>query len=89
MRVHLWRRQTSAAALLVALSLASPVATRADDVRHGAGIADLPAIRIDNFGRVDPVLYRGAQPEGRLSGLKQRVKASSISPATIQASEGR
>ena len=24
-----------------------------------------PAIRIDNFGRVDDALYRGAQPEGR------------------------
>ena len=72
MRVHLWRRQTSAAALLVALSLASPVATRADGVRPGAGIADLSAIRIDNFGRVDPVLYRGAQPEGRdYQDLKQ------------------
>src|SRR5205085_927357 len=43
--------RSSAAAIILALSLASPVA---------AG----PAIRIDNFGRVDAALYRGAQPEG-------------------------
>jgi tyrosine-protein phosphatase SIW14 len=65
MRVHLWRRQTSAAALLVALSLASPVSARPDDIRHNAPLAEPSAIRIENFGRVDPVLYRGAQPAGR------------------------
>jgi tyrosine-protein phosphatase SIW14 len=27
--------------------------------------AATPAVRIDNFGRVDSTLYRGAQPEGR------------------------
>jgi tyrosine-protein phosphatase SIW14 len=74
MRVHLWRRQTSAA-LLVALFLASPVAARPDDVRPNARVAEpaeLPAIRIDNFGRVDSVLYRGAQPAGRdYQDLKQ------------------
>src|SRR6185295_8751926 len=59
--IHLWR--TSAAALVVALSLASPVA--AADARSHLAVADTSAIRIDNFGRVDPFLYRGAQPEGR------------------------
>jgi protein tyrosine/serine phosphatase len=75
MRVLLWRRQTSAAALLVALSLASPVAARPDDVKPNVRIAEpseTTAIRIDNFGRVDSVLYRGAQPAGRdYQDLKQ------------------
>jgi tyrosine-protein phosphatase SIW14 len=55
--------RTSAAAILVALSLAVPVA--ASDARPGVAVADTTAVRIDNFGRVNSVLYRGAQPEDR------------------------
>jgi len=63
-RLHPWRWQTSAAVVLVAVSLASPVAARPGPVRANAGVVDSTPIHIDNFGRVDSVLYRGAQPEG-------------------------
>ena len=49
--------------MLVALSLAVPVA--ASPHRRPRPAAALSAIRIDNFGRVDAALYRGAQPEGQ------------------------
>jgi len=54
------RVRNSAGAFLVALSLAIPVAAAPDGRAAGT-----PAVRIDNFGRVDASLYRGAQPEGR------------------------
>ena len=57
--------RTNTAALLVALSLASPVAARNGDARSSAGVVNTAAIRIDNFGRVNQGYYRGAQPEGR------------------------
>lgn len=57
-------RRTSTVALLVALSLASPVAAHADNARSNATVVDTSNIQIDNFGRVDPNYYRGAQPEG-------------------------
>ena len=41
-----------AAALLVSIALAAPAAAGS-------------AIKIDNFGRVDATLYRGAQPQGQ------------------------
>src|SRR5258708_9081101 len=63
-RIHLAHLRSSAAALLVAFSLASPVAAWAADARPTA-VVDTSSIRIDNFGRVDQTLYRGAQPEGR------------------------
>jgi len=53
----------STVALFLALALASPVA--AADAGAKAGVVNSTAIRIDNFGRVDAFLYRGAQPEGR------------------------
>jgi protein tyrosine phosphatase (PTP) superfamily phosphohydrolase (DUF442 family) len=64
------RRSLPAAllALLVAGSAASagPAADNA-----GTSVAGLPAIRIDNFSRVDAHLYRGAQPrEGDFADLK-------------------
>ncbi len=72
MRLHLWRWQTSAAVLLVGMSLASPVAARPGQLRPNAGVIDPATIHIDNFGRVDSVLYRGAQPAGRdYQDLKQ------------------
>lgn len=55
----------SAAAFLLAVALASPVATAPGGARTNAAVVTEPAIHIDNFGRVDPTLYRGAQPEGR------------------------
>ena len=60
------RVRSYAVAFLVALSMASPVAAGPADGRASAtAAANAPAIRIDNFGRVDEALYRGAQPEGR------------------------
>ena len=57
-------RRNSAAALLVALVLASAPAAQAADARPGATGVDISNVRIDNFGRVNPNYYRGAQPEG-------------------------
>ena len=72
MRLHSWRWQTAAAVLLVGMSLASPVAARPGPVRTNAGALDPTTIHIENFGRVDSVLYRGSQPTGRdYQDLKQ------------------
>ena len=57
-------RRFCASALLVALSLASPIAAKRAD-RAPAAIAGASNIRIDNFGQVGATYYRGAQPEGR------------------------
>jgi protein tyrosine phosphatase (PTP) superfamily phosphohydrolase (DUF442 family) len=57
--------RNNTAALLVALSLASPVAaaqTSTPDTR--SSVVDVSRIRIDNFGRVNANYYRGAQPNG-------------------------
>jgi len=55
------------AALLMALSLGAPIAAkgRAAEIASPASAVDLSRIRIDNFGRVGPTYFRGAQPEGR------------------------
>jgi tyrosine-protein phosphatase SIW14 len=52
MQINPARVRTCAVALLVVNLLASAAAAA-------------PAVRIENFGRVDSTLYRGAQPEGR------------------------
>jgi protein tyrosine phosphatase (PTP) superfamily phosphohydrolase (DUF442 family) len=57
--------RTNTAALLLALSLASPVAARSGDTRSTVGSIRTATVRIDNFGRVNQNYYRGAQPEGR------------------------
>ena len=57
--------RTNTAALLLALSLASPVAARSGDTRSTVGSVSTATVRIDNFGRVNQNYYRGAQPEGR------------------------
>jgi len=57
--------RTNTAALLLALSLASPVAARSGDTRSTVGVVNTGAVRIDNFGRINQSYYRGAQPEGR------------------------
>jgi protein tyrosine/serine phosphatase len=70
--------RTYIAALLIALSLGAPAAAkgRAAGAGSTAGALDLSSIRIDNFGRVDPMYFRGAQPQGRdyedLAGLGVR-----------------
>jgi tyrosine-protein phosphatase SIW14 len=58
--------RTYIAAFLIALSLGAPIAAkgRAADVGSTTNAVDISKIRIDNFGRVDPMYYRGAQPEG-------------------------
>ena len=59
--------RTYVAVLLMALSLGAPLAAkgRAAEIASAASAVDLSRIRIDNFGRVDPTYFRGAQPEGR------------------------
>ena len=56
--------RTYAAALAVSLCLVSPAVARPAGSSAAAAI-DLSRIHIDNFGRIDPKYYRGAQPEGR------------------------
>ena len=59
--------RTYVAVLLMALSLGAPLAAkgRAAEIASAASAVDLSRIHIDNFGRVDPTYFRGAQPEGR------------------------
>jgi tyrosine-protein phosphatase SIW14 len=52
------------AALLLALSLSTPVFARTSHADTRTGINDASTIRIDNFGRVNSNYYRGAQPKG-------------------------
>jgi protein tyrosine/serine phosphatase len=53
------RLRTSAAAILLGLSLALPAAAQT------AGTTKLASVSIDNFGRVNDHYFRGAQPEGQ------------------------
>jgi protein tyrosine/serine phosphatase len=53
-----------APAFLIAVALAFPVAAVPVEAQGSATATTTPPIRIDNFGRVDPHLYRGGQPEG-------------------------
>jgi hypothetical protein len=59
--------RTYIAALLISLSLGAPIAAkgRAAAAPSTANAVDVSTIRIDNFGRVDSMYYRGAQPQGR------------------------
>jgi uncharacterized protein (TIGR01244 family) len=64
--------RNSTAALFLMLSV--PVLAGTDtSAKASASAVDISAVRIDNFGRVDPHYYRGAQPQGRdyaaLAGL--------------------
>jgi protein tyrosine/serine phosphatase len=60
------RLRRSAFALAVAGMLAYPVgAAPLPPPSSAAAATSTAAIRIDNFGRVDAALLRGAQPEGR------------------------
>jgi protein tyrosine/serine phosphatase len=54
----------SAAAILLGLSLAMPVAAQSAHAVPSIQANAAASIRIDNFGRVNPNYYRGAQPEG-------------------------
>ena len=54
------RLRSCAGVFALAVSLAIPVSAAPGDRPVGT-----TEIRIDNFGRVDSSLYRGAQPEGR------------------------
>jgi protein-tyrosine phosphatase len=58
-------RHIGTAALLAALSLTVPVVVRAGGPPPANATVASSNIHIDNFGRVDERLYRGAQPEGR------------------------
>jgi tyrosine-protein phosphatase SIW14 len=65
MSVHSSRARGWMAAVLVSLSLTFPAAAEPGDSRSSSAAAvDIGKIRIDNFGRVNPNYYRGAQPKG-------------------------
>ena len=59
------RLRGSCVALMLAAAISAPIAAApADDATVVTATAS-PAVRIDNFARVDAHLYRGAQPQGR------------------------
>ena len=64
MRLHSAVARTHTAVLL-ALLLASPVVAQQGATNPNGSVVQTSAIRIDNFGRVNPNYYRGAQPAGR------------------------
>ena len=55
--------RASAAVFLLTSCLALPVAASGKSHSPSTGV-ETSAIRIDNFGRVSPTLFRGSQPEG-------------------------
>jgi protein tyrosine/serine phosphatase len=61
------------AAVVLALTLALPVATQELSLAAAPKSAAVSSIRIDNFGKINDRYYRGAQPSGRdyadLAGL--------------------
>ena len=57
-------RHAFVSALLALLVAANPAVAAPAGDDPGTSVAALPAIRIDNFSRVDAKLYRGAQPKG-------------------------
>ena len=59
------RFSASCAAVVLAASIASPLAVAPVSAADGPRATAAPVIRIDNFARVDGNLYRGAQPKGR------------------------
>ena len=53
------------AAALISVSLAYPARAQTVEPRAASAVVDVGKIRIDNFGRINPNYYRGAQPKGR------------------------
>jgi tyrosine-protein phosphatase SIW14 len=51
-------------ALLVAFSFAVPAAGQTRSTSPRPDVVDFSKIRIDNFGAINPVYYRGGQPKG-------------------------
>ena len=62
--MHLKSPVLYTAALVTALSL-SPATAQYASAQPPPAAALLSAIHIDNFGRISPTYYRGAQPKGR------------------------
>jgi protein tyrosine/serine phosphatase len=55
----------SIAAWVLTATMAAPLAAAPGSSPAGSRATVAPIVRIDNFGRVDANLYRGAQPKGR------------------------
>jgi protein tyrosine/serine phosphatase len=72
------RVRSSAAAFLVVTALAFPVLAAPAHGDVPAVPTNAPSIGIDNFGRVDANLYRGAQPQGRDYADLQRLGVKTI-----------
>jgi uncharacterized protein (TIGR01244 family) len=64
-RPHTTLARACAAALLAATSLTIPAAAQNRDTGVRSSAVDISNIQIDNFGRINPNYYRGAQPKGR------------------------
>ena len=67
-----WARAWTAAAL-VTFSLTVPAAAQTADSRSAHSVVDIGKIWIENFGRVNPNYYRGAQPKGRDYPISRRL----------------
>ena len=65
MRPNTTLARACAAALLAATSLTIPAAAQNRDTGVRSSAVDVSNIQIDNFGRINPNYYRGAQPKGR------------------------
>ena len=52
------------AAVFLSFSLVFPGTALLADSRSPAPVADIGKVRINNFGRINPNYYRGAQPKG-------------------------
>ena len=59
-RAHAWM-----SAALVTFSLTFPTAAQTREPHSTTPVIDIGKIRIENFGRINPNYYRGAQPKGR------------------------
>jgi len=59
------RFSTVALALSLSLGAYPSLAVASDKATGTTASAPLPSVQIDNFGRVNPNYYRGAQPKGR------------------------
>jgi tyrosine-protein phosphatase SIW14 len=65
MRLNATLARACTAVLVVTSLLAIPTAAQTRDSEARSNAVDISSIRIDNFGRINPNYYRGAQPKGR------------------------
>src|SRR5262245_44436847 len=90
--MHLFGRavRVSLAAGLAASLLITPAVAEPASGPPAANTAAVSHIRIDNFGQISPIYFRGAQPEGRdyvdlaAAGIKTVIDLQEDGPAAEQ-----